>query len=85
MSETNGTPTPATGEAQWNEIWRRLDNLERLVFLGNGQPSIVSQLAEVRRAQQTQTWLTRTILGVVASNLVALVFLAVKLVITRQG
>lgn len=83
MSGTTQKIAPASPEAQWNETWRRLDNLERLVFLGNGQPSVIAQLAEVRRAQQTQTWLTRTILGVVASNLVALVFLSAKLVIAR--
>lgn len=61
-----------------HEIWKRLDKLEQAVFVGNGSPPLVARVAAIERALQTQTWLMRTVLGVVLSNLAALLFLLLR-------
>jgi hypothetical protein len=61
-----------------HEIWKRLDKLEAAVFTGNGQPPLVARMAAIERALQTQTWILRTVLGVVLSNLVGLAFLLLR-------
>ena len=48
------------------------------MFTGNGTPSLKERVASMERAIQTQTWLMRTVLGVVLSNLAALVFLLIR-------
>ena len=77
MSDTTETQVRANADAL-NEIWKRLDKLESAVFTGNGQPPLVARVASIERAIQTQTWLMRTVLGVVLSNLAALLFLLLR-------
>lgn len=77
MSDTTETQVRANADAL-NEIWKRLDKLESAVFTGNGQPPLVARVASIERAIQTQTWLMRTVLGVVLSNLAALIFLLLR-------
>lgn len=78
------TTTP-TDESRWNEVWRRLDNLERLVIMGNGKPSLVERVATIERGMATQTWLLRAVLGVALSNLAALVALAVRVALRNAA
>lgn len=54
---------------------RRIDTLERemhdvnkTLYKGNGQPPLVATVAEIRKAQSTQTWLLRTTLAVVVGD-----------------
>lgn len=77
MSDTTETQVRSNADAL-NEIWKRLDKLESAVFTGNGQPPLVARVASIERAIQTQTWLMRTVLGVVLSNLAALMFLLIR-------
>ena len=77
MSDTTETQVRSNADAL-NEIWKRLDKLESAVFTGNGQPPLVARVASIERAIQTQTWLMRTVLGVVLSNLAALLFLLIR-------
>lgn len=77
MSDTTETQVRSNADAL-NEIWKRLDKLESAVFTGNGQPPLVARVASIERAIQTQTWLMRTVLGVVLSNLAALLFLLLR-------
>lgn len=72
------TAKPAAFDPAFPEIWKRLEKLEQAVFTGNGQQPLVARVASVERAIQTQTWLIRTVLGVVLSNLVALMFLLIR-------
>jgi hypothetical protein len=69
---------PAAFDPSITEIWKRLEKLEQAVFTGNGSPSLKERVAAMERAIQTQTWLMRTVLGVVLSNLAALVFLLIR-------
>ena len=69
---------PAAFDPSFTEIWKRLEKLEQAVFTGNGTPSLKERVAAMERAIQTQTWLMRTVLGVVLSNLAALVFLLIR-------
>lgn len=69
---------PAAFDPSFTEIWKRLEKLEQAVFTGNGSPSLKERVAAMERAIQTQTWLMRTVLGVVLSNLAALVFLLIR-------
>ena len=69
---------PAAFDPAFPEIWKRLEKLEQAVFTGNGTPSLKERVASMERAIQTQTWLMRTVLGVVLSNLAALVFLLIR-------
>lgn len=77
MSDTTETQVRSNADAL-HEIWKRLDKLESAVFTGNGQPPLVARVAAIERAIQTQTWLMRTVLGVVLSNLAALLFLLLR-------
>lgn len=72
-----GIADPATREAIKNNR-ARLDNLEKIVYLGNGQPPLTARLAALERATQTQTWLIRSVLGGVIANLLALGFLLLR-------
>jgi hypothetical protein len=72
------TAKPAAFDPSFTEIWKRLEKLEQAVFTGNGSPSLKERVATMERAIQTQTWLMRTVLGVVLSNLAALLFLLVR-------
>jgi hypothetical protein len=72
------TAKPAAFDPSFTEIWKRLDKLEQAVFTGNGSPSLKERVATMERAIQTQTWLMRTVLGVVLSNLAALMFLLLR-------
>lgn len=72
------TAKPAAFDPAFPEIWKRLEKLEQAVFTGNGQQPLVARVASVERAIQTQTWLIRTVLGVVLSNLAALLFLLLR-------
>ena len=65
-------------DPRFSEIWRRLDKLESTIFYGNGQPPLTARIASLERSAATQTWLLRTVLGVVVSNLAALAFLAFR-------
>jgi hypothetical protein len=69
---------PAAFDPAFTEIWKRLEKLEQAVFTGNGTPSLKERVAAMERAIQTQTWLMRTVLGVVLSNLAALMFLLLR-------
>lgn len=69
---------PAAFDPSFTEIWKRLEKLEQAVFTGNGTPSLKERVASMERAIQTQTWLMRTVLGVVLSNLAALLFLLLR-------
>jgi hypothetical protein len=69
---------PAAFDPSFTEIWKRLEKLEQAVFTGNGSPSLKERVATMERAIQTQTWLMRTVLGVVLSNLAALMFLLLR-------
>jgi hypothetical protein len=69
---------PAAFDPSFTEIWKRLEKLEQAVFTGNGSPSLKERVATMERAIQTQTWLMRTVLGVVLSNLAALMFLLIR-------
>jgi hypothetical protein len=69
---------PAAFDPYFTEIWKRLEKLEQAVFTGNGSPSLKERVATMERAIQTQTWLMRTVLGVVLSNLAALMFLLLR-------
>ncbi len=68
----------AAFDPSFTEIWKRLEKLEQAVFTGNGTPSLKERVAAMERAIQTQTWLMRTVLGVVLSNLAALLFLLLR-------
>jgi hypothetical protein len=72
------TAKPAAFDPAFLEIWKRLEKLEQAVFTGNGTPSLKERVASMERAIQTQTWLMRTVLGVVLSNLAALMFLLIR-------
>lgn len=77
MSDSDTTQIRANAD-QLQEVWKRLDKLEIAVFTGNGTPSLKERVAAMERAIQTQTWLMRTVLGVVLSNLAALMFLLLR-------
>lgn len=72
------TAKPAVFDPSFTEIWKRLEKLEQAVFTGNGSPSLKERVATMERAIQTQTWLMRTVLGVVLSNLAALMFMLLR-------
>ena len=61
-----------------HELRKRVEKLETTVYTGNGKPSLLERFAALERAQQTQTWLLRLIVGGVLSNSVGLFFLILK-------
>lgn len=50
----------------------------RHTLYGNDRPGHIERLASLERAQVTQTWLLRLIVGGVLSNTIALAFLILR-------
>lgn len=69
-------------QSEVREIKRRLDDLETRLN-GNDRPGIVERLAGLERANATQTWLLRTVVGGMITNFIGIVVLLLKVFIGR--
>ena len=49
---------------------REMQEVRKVVIVGNGTPPLTSRMAAVEQTLKTQTWLLRTILGAVLVGLV---------------
>lgn len=61
--------TPEAIKTSIHELRKRLDKVETTLFTGNGKPSLLERFAALERAQQTQTWLLRLVVGGVFAQL----------------
>ena len=70
--------TPEATKTAIHELRHRLEKVETTLYTGNGKPSLIERFAALERAQATQTWLLRLIVGGVLSNTLGLAFLIIR-------
>jgi beta-lactamase regulating signal transducer with metallopeptidase domain len=68
---------PAESEIR-PECLSRFRTLEEKCLFGNGQKSHAERLATLERADETKTWLLRTILGAVLVDTIGILALVVR-------
>lgn len=69
--------TPESTKTAIHELRHRIEKVESKLD-GNGRPGIVERLAALERAQNTQTWLLRLIVGGVLTQLCATAFIFLR-------
>lgn len=68
--------TPESTKTAIHELRKRLDKVEVTLYTGN--PSLLERFASLERAQATQTWLLRLIVGGVLTQLLATAFIIMR-------
>lgn len=71
--------TPESTKTAIHELRHRLEKVETTLYTGNGKPSLIERFASLERAQATQTWLLRLLVGGALTNVIGTAFLLMRM------